>query len=421
MILAICDNPEIMSIMLIINKIILIVKIVVPILLIIIVMIDLTKAVMANNEENIKKIVHTIPNKAIAVVLIFLIPSLVTLIVDLVGTENNYSVCLVNASEEGVNSAYLARASLLVSKAESSTSYNDYYAAVMAVADVKDESAKANYTSRLEVTYATIEERIKAAEEAEKKKPGSSGSGDVGGSGSLDNSGGSYSSGSGKCQMGVEQSTEPDPSNVVSCWPNLLTPSKFTYPKDSSGKSLGAWPSNYSSIPTQLTGYKTYGAGGAFIFSTTPVNGNYQFGYDHNGIDIAAYFGTPVYSPVDGTLIYSEWGHTSNKQGDESSYSVSILMNKAVTVSGVSIKQVFLTHLSGIRYRCSSGNCNKTVKKGELVGFTGNASGRQVWAPHLHMTLHPESNYSGGLQTPKIEALYGIPTHSSSYAIKAGG
>ena len=79
-----------------------------------------------------------------------------------------------------------------------------------------------------------------------------------------------------------------------------------------------------------------------------------------------AYFGTPIYSPVDGTLDYSEWGHTSNMGGDETSYSVSITMNKAVNVGGKTVKTIFLTHMSGIRYRCARGTCNRTVKKAPL-------------------------------------------------------
>lgn len=115
-------------------------------------------------------------------------------------------------------------------------------------------------------------------------------------------------------------------------------------------------------------------------------------------------------------MTYSEWGHTSNRQGDETAYSVSINLDKPTTYEGVNIGTVFLTHLSGIRYRCNP--CNQHVKKGELLGFSGNASGRQVWAPHLHMTLYPKDNYNGGLRTRGIESLYGI---SDGCQLQAGG
>ena len=73
----------------------------------------------------------------------------------------------------------------------------------------------------------------------------------------------------------------------------------------------------------QLTGYKTY-QNGKIILPKTPVNG---------------------------TLDYSEWGHTSNKSGNETSYTVSIKMDDYITIDGKSVNRIFLTHMSGIRYR----------------------------------------------------------------------
>ena len=144
----------------------------------------------------------------------------------------------------------------------------------------------------------------------------------------------------------------------------------------------------------QLTGYKTY-QNGKIILPKTPVNG---------------------------TLDYSEWGHTSNKSGNETSYTVSIKMDDYITIDGKSVNRIFLTHMSGIRYRCNQGSCSRRVKMGELIGFTGNAAGSTCgtsgWAPHLHMTLYPDNNYSGGLTTSQIEKIYGL---TSGMSIKVGG
>ena len=77
--------------------------------------------------------------------------------------------------------------------------------------------------------------------------------------------------------------------------------------------------------------------------------------------------------------------------------------------------------MSGIVYYCPEGNCNKTVKKGELLGFIGHASGTAAatgtWAPHLHMSLY-DTDYSAGLKTNEIEKIYNI---SSGNDIVAGG
>ena len=59
---------------------------------------------------------------------------------------------------------------------------------------------------------------------------------------------------------------------------------------------------------------------------------------------------------------------------------------------------------------------------GELIGFTGTASGStcgsSTWAPHLHITVYPDNNYSGGLTTVQTEKIYGL---KSGMSIKAGG
>jgi murein DD-endopeptidase MepM/ murein hydrolase activator NlpD len=203
----------------------------------------------------------------------------------------------------------------------------------------------------------------------------------------------------------------------MSCYPNIVAMSKFIFPKDSSGRKLGSFPKNYESIPSQLTSYKTYHE--EFIIPVTPVSSKYTFVYQHNGIDFMAVFGTPIYSPVDGTLQYSEWGHTVNQGWDETAYSASIVMDRPVTFNGKTIGQIFLTHMSGIRYRCS--NCNIKVKKGQLLGFSGNAAGtasKEGWAPHLHMSMYPVGNYDQGLQTRDIEELYNL---SSGMTLNAGG
>ena len=134
-----------------------------------------------------------------------------------------------------------------------------------------------------------------------------------------------------------------------------------------------------------------------------------------------ANFGEPIYSPVDAILVYSEWGHTVNRGSDETAYSVTLELETPIKFAGVNIGHIFLTHMSGIRYRCEWGNCNRKVKKGELLGFVGNAAGTSLsggWAPHLHMTYYPYNNYGGGLYTKNMEKLYNI---TSGTKRKAGG
>ena len=224
----------------------------------------------------------------------------------------------------------------------------------------------------------------------------------------------SYTSGNATASVGFNYS-EPDPSVAINLWKDKLNTNNFVYPKDSvTGKSLGAWPKNYKNYPAQLNNPRTYTGG--YMWPITTTDGPYKFGYDHNGIDIAVKFGTPVYSPVSGTLVYSEWGHTVNRGTDETSYSITIRAD-SVNYRGKQIGEVFLTHLSGIRYRCAENKCNRSVKQGELLGFSGTAAGNTInsgyargkkWASHLHMSLSPANNYNAGLHTEEIEDFYKI-------------
>lgn len=219
----------------------------------------------------------------------------------------------------------------------------------------------------------------------------------------------SYTNGTATANSIFVHNSEPDPSMAINYW-SYIDSKDFVYPKDdATGKSLGAWPKNYKDIPAQLDNPRTYQK--HFIWPVTPTGGTYSYVYEHLGIDIMAKFGTPIYSPVDAILVYSTWGNTVNTGSDETAYSVTLKLEKPVKFAGVSIGHIFMTHMSGIRYRCEWGQCNKKVKKGELLGFVGNAAGSASsggWAPHLHMTYYPYDNYGGGLYTANMEKLYNI-------------
>ena len=203
-------------------------------------------------------------------------------------------------------------------------------------------------------------------------------------------------------------SNEPKPWFAINYWTSKLNKNNYVYPKSKNGYPLGAWPKNYYNIPKYIS-YRAYR--GLYVWPTTPVNGVYEFAYKHTGIDIASNFAAPVYSPVDGTMIFSGWGETGNKGSDETSFSVTITPNNTYSFKGVKINEIFLTHMSGIVRRCSWYKCNKKVSKGELIGFVGTANGDSnsgEYAAHLHMTFYNHSNYDGGLDTYNMQELYQI-------------
>ena len=202
---------------------------------------------------------------------------------------------------------------------------------------------------------------------------------------------------------------EPKPWLAINYWSHL-NKDDYVYPKDSeTGLLLGAWPKDYKNIPAQLTNYKVYK--GVYIWPATPTDDTYQFVYSHLGIDVMADFGTPIYSPVDGELVYSEWGGTVNRGSDETSYTVTIKPDIVYNYNGTNVDEIFMTHMSGIIYRCSWGKCNRKLKKGELIGFVGTAAGDSYsagYASHVHITFYPAGNYSGGLYTSAMEDIYEI-------------
>lgn len=94
MIISICNNPSVMEAMEILGVLVSIIKIGVPILLMLMLMIDLVKEIKTGNNEVFEKSLPLILKRVIASILIFLIPSLVELIIDLSHPSNEYITCV---------------------------------------------------------------------------------------------------------------------------------------------------------------------------------------------------------------------------------------------------------------------------------------------------------------------------------------
>lgn len=158
-ILSICDNPDVLQVMRIINIVITIIKIAVPILLIIFIMIELIGAVA--DEEKFKKVTSGAVKKFIAALLIFLIPTLVqVIVVNVVGsneTNEEYKNCLKDLSVEQINKIYEKNALEAIVKAESTNNYNDYSNAVLLTHKIPDNDVRNEYMNRLNVVKAKID------------------------------------------------------------------------------------------------------------------------------------------------------------------------------------------------------------------------------------------------------------------------
>ena len=168
--LSICDTPEVAQVIQIINTIITIIKISVPIILIVALSMDFLLAIKVGDADLLKKATEGAVKKMIAAVLIFLIPSFVSLIIDLVNPSIGYKECL-NVKYSA--SAYETKAEALVAKAESTTTTNDYSAAVIAVSKVTDINKRVAYQKRLNAVKEIIDKRA----EENNENPHGTGSG----------------------------------------------------------------------------------------------------------------------------------------------------------------------------------------------------------------------------------------------------
>lgn len=93
---AVCGDPTVQKVMGIVKLLILVICIAVPIVLIILGSFDLFKAVTAGKDEDIKKKQQTLIKRIIAGVIVFLVPTIVTVLMNLIGAED-WKVCWNNS------------------------------------------------------------------------------------------------------------------------------------------------------------------------------------------------------------------------------------------------------------------------------------------------------------------------------------
>ena len=105
-----CNEPGVLNAFLIIKTILNVIKIIVPIILIIVCMLEIGKAVAAN-EDTLNKLYPKIITKLIAAVVIFLVPSIINLSINVIDSGNDYSTssCWTNANKDTIASLELLK------------------------------------------------------------------------------------------------------------------------------------------------------------------------------------------------------------------------------------------------------------------------------------------------------------------------
>ena len=105
MILSICENSNVLSVILLIKDIIDLISVIVPIILIIIMSIDIFKMVVGSDVNDFSKRIKKIITRSIAAVLVFFVPTLVNLLLTMLNRDNyNESLCWVNANSSSIAS-----------------------------------------------------------------------------------------------------------------------------------------------------------------------------------------------------------------------------------------------------------------------------------------------------------------------------
>ena len=157
MILSICDTPKVLEVMNIVNIIITIIRIVVPIILLFSLTFKLVNASTKGDEDALASIKKKAVPSIIAAALIFIVPVLVNLIVSVSFPNSEYTKCIANISSEKIETIYTDKEDKLVGKAEETLNINDYINAKNYLTNIKDNSKRESYESRLEEVKIQID------------------------------------------------------------------------------------------------------------------------------------------------------------------------------------------------------------------------------------------------------------------------
>ena len=102
-----------------------------------------------------------------------------------------------------------------------------------------------------------------------------------------------------------------------------------------------------------------------------------------SGCDIAVPYGTKVYAPADGYIVYSEWGHTPWVNYPDTPGSILVILTPSIKIDGVRYNYYWMTHLSHLEYDIHDGEQVKFITTGTYLGKTGSGNSNN----HLHFGL----------------------------------
>jgi len=349
----ICQNPEILRVIMFISQILKVVFIIVPIGLILMIGLDLFKNITAGKEDDMKKNVSIAIKRIIMCVCVFFVPTIVNLVNSIVNealedTEINYAECLKNATASNIENIIEQNAKETVEKAKIIRTMNTVIEAETAVENLNEGQLK----NDLKMELKTIKEEVKQ-----------------------------------EIINNIEEETK-----------NPVKPSTGNNNDGSSGGT---------------TEILTNGIQGKY-FAPAQQKGLYFYGKptDH---DLGTETGTPLYAGMDGTAYFFQAYTTVNGVNMLYSYGnfINLIGKDGTTITYAHLDR-FIEGINApikksLSYPCGVSNYSGTtgdvgkmqVKKGQLIGYTGNTGNST--GPHLHVEIYE----AGKGKVTDLDAAFG--------------
>ena len=167
-----CSSPLLLTIFKVINILVTILKIALPLIIIVTTSLDIGKASMSGNQDELMKQVGKIPYKFIAAALILFLPTIVYTFCNIAFTDLDYNNidCLFNVTDEMIVNAKTMSAKEAVEKAQQDQTIANVQIAERKISMMESGTEKTAYTETIKAIKKAISdenERIRKAKEEE--------------------------------------------------------------------------------------------------------------------------------------------------------------------------------------------------------------------------------------------------------------
>lgn len=159
-ILSICSSPEVLKVMMYIQLLVKGICVIVPIIMIVVLTIEYMKAVSSGDDDSAMKVTRSIIYRAIAIVLIFFMPTLIKMITYLADSNaDGIYGCIEKATPENIMQAYADTATSRLNTLRETLSIDDYNFAKMAISEIDDAELKNTLLEELDTLKGYVDIR----------------------------------------------------------------------------------------------------------------------------------------------------------------------------------------------------------------------------------------------------------------------